>query len=220
MKRNWNMDEVSDGKRYGKDDIVRVDCHGCYQCFACCKGMGNSVVLDPYDIYRMTQHFSCTIKELMESGVELTVVDGLILPSLKMTGEEETCYYLNEKGRCSIHEARPGICRMFPLGRIYREDGFDYFIQIHECSYEKKGEMRVRDWVSTPNLNKYEKYIWTWHQFMKQWQQILSSLPTEEEKKQYVMYLLMQFFNKPYDVKSDFYPQFYTRIEEAKNLIS
>ena len=48
-----------------------------------------------------------------------------------MNNEKEACYFLNEEGRCSIHSFRPGICRLFPLGRFYEEEGFRYFLQIH-----------------------------------------------------------------------------------------
>ena len=63
---------------------------------------------------------------LLANYLELNVVDGMVLPNLKMAGEEEACPFLKD-GRCSIHGYRPGICRLFPLGRIYEENGFKYF---------------------------------------------------------------------------------------------
>ena len=54
MNREMDMAEVSDGKLYGLDDMVKADCAGCEGCHACCTGMGTSVVLDPFDAYRMT----------------------------------------------------------------------------------------------------------------------------------------------------------------------
>lgn len=218
MKRNWNMDEVSDGRYYDKEDMVKAGCNGCQGCSACCRDMGTSVILDPYDIYRLTECFSCTMKELLESGVELNMVDGIILPNLKMSGEGNACFYLNGEGRCRIHTHRPGICRLFPLGRIYEKGGFRYFLQVHECAYEEKTEVRVGDWINTPNLKKYEKYITEWHYFLMDWEKLVQQSEDATEKKQFIMYLLMQFFNKPYDLKMDFYPQFYKRKQEAKEL--
>lgn len=219
MKREWDMDKVSDGKRYTKDDYVPIGCYECKGCSSCCKGMGNSALLDPYDVYRLTAHFSCTIKELLETSLELNVVDGLILPNLKMKDGEEACFYLNEEGRCDIHSARPGVCRLFPLGRIYEDDTFTYFIQVHECQYPDKYDVKIAEWLGTDNLKKYEKYISNWHYFIKDWQKLLTGCQSETERKQMVMYLLMQFFNKPYDTKQDFYPQFYKRLDEAKELV-
>ena len=54
MERNVTMAEISDGKLYSRDDMVKAGCDDCRGCSACCHGMGNSIVLDPYDVYRLT----------------------------------------------------------------------------------------------------------------------------------------------------------------------
>lgn len=212
------MKSVSDGRLYNRDDIVKAGCDGCNGCSECCHGMGSSIVLDPYDIFRMTKHCSCTMNDLLAGGVELNIVDGLILPNLKMSGDKDSCYYLNADGRCSIHHGRPGICRMFPLGRIYEKGAYNYFLQIHECPYDNKSSVRVSDWIDTDNIKKYEKYILVWHELLIRWRKLTANCDTEPEMKQYVMYLIMLFYNKAYDLSEDFYSQFYSRIEEAHKL--
>lgn len=122
MKREVSLEEISDGKLYTANDMVRADCGDCAGCSACCHGMGQSIVLDPYDLYRLTKGLGTDFEGLMERYIELNVVDGIILPNLKMSGAAESCGFLDENGRCSIHLYRPGICRLFPLGRYY-EDG-------------------------------------------------------------------------------------------------
>ena len=47
MERNIDMKEVSDGRLYTSNDLVKADCGGCEGCSACCQGMGESIVLDP-----------------------------------------------------------------------------------------------------------------------------------------------------------------------------
>ena len=93
MNREMDMAEVSDGKLYGLDDMVKADCAGCEGCHACCTGMGTSVVLDPFDAYRMTAGTGKTFEALLAGPLELNVVDGIILPNLKMAGEEEACSF-------------------------------------------------------------------------------------------------------------------------------
>lgn len=41
----------------------------------------------------------------------------------------------------------PGICRLFPLGRIYEENGFKYFIQVHECKKQERGKVKIKKWL-------------------------------------------------------------------------
>ena len=48
-----SMDEISDGKLYGLNDMVKADCQDCRGCSVCCRGMGNTIQLDPFDICRM-----------------------------------------------------------------------------------------------------------------------------------------------------------------------
>ena len=93
MKREVNMKEISDGKLYGPNDLVKADCGDCHGCFACCQKMGQSIVLDPLDIYRLTKHLNVSFEQLLADKIELNVVDGLILPNLKMSGTEEPVSY-------------------------------------------------------------------------------------------------------------------------------
>ena len=102
MNREMDMAEVSDGKLYGLDDMVKADCAGCEGCHACCTGMGTSVVLDPFDAYRMTAGTGKTFEALLAGPLELNVVDGIILPNLKMSGEEETCSFLDARSMRTV----------------------------------------------------------------------------------------------------------------------
>ncbi len=67
------------------------------------QGMGDSIVLYAYDMYRLCTGLKTTPAALLASSLELGVVDGLILPHLKMNGNTDSCTYLNKNGRCSIH---------------------------------------------------------------------------------------------------------------------
>ena len=129
MKRYVSLEEISDGRLYTAKDMVRADCHGCEGCSACCHGMGESIILDPYDVYRLEKMEGFSFAESIGRTIELNVVDGVILPNLMMSGEKESCGFLDQEGRCSIHPYRPGICRLFPLGRFYEEGSFRYFLQ-------------------------------------------------------------------------------------------
>lgn len=42
MDREIDLKDISDGKFYGINDMVKADCQGCEGCSACCRGMGNS----------------------------------------------------------------------------------------------------------------------------------------------------------------------------------
>ena len=122
------LEQISDGKLYELNDMAKVGCHNCEGCHDCCTGMGDTILLDPYDVYRLSRGLGKTVEELMQGHIELHMEEGLILPNLKMTESTKECTFLNKEGRCSIHEYRPGICRLFPLGRNYEKEHVNYFI--------------------------------------------------------------------------------------------
>ena len=89
MKRKVDLNEISDGRLYSSGDMVKVDCHDCEGCSACCQGMGNSIILDPMDLWRLQLGKKENFDTLLANYLELNVVDGMVLPNLKMAGEEE-----------------------------------------------------------------------------------------------------------------------------------
>ena len=215
MERNVSLEEISDGKLYGGNDLVKADCQDCKGCFACCCGMGSSVVLDPYDAYRLEEGLKLPFGRLLAERLELNVVDGIILPNLKMTGSGEACSFLNPQGRCAVHAFRPGFCRLFPLGRIYENRSFLYFLQIHECPRENRTKIKVRKWIDTPDFRVYEKFVADWHYFLKDLGEAMKDSGSQGTMKAVNMYVLNRFYVTPYGEDEDFYPQFYRRLEEA-----
>lgn len=216
MERHVNLNEISDGKRYTLNDMVKADCQDCVSCSACCQGMGESIVLDPMDIYRLSAGLKQRFEELLATGVELHVVDGVILPNLKMAGAQERCVYLNDAGRCSIHPYRPGICRLFPLGRIYEDHSFQYFLQVHECKKDNRTKIKVKKWLDIPDAARYDQYINDWHYFIRDIQERVRAMEDEQAVKAICLSILKDFYMTPYDTESDFYPQFAARLEHFR----
>ena len=219
MKRNVDIMDISDGRLYEAGDMVKADTGGCGGCWACCHGMGTSIILDPYDVWRLQTEAGLGFEALLEKQVELNVVDGIILPNLKMQGSGETCAFLDPCGRCSIHAARPGVCRLFPLGRYYEGRDFRYFLQVQECKKENRSKVKVKKWVDTPRLAAYEEYIRRWHYFLEDTQHILDTGGSDELRRQVNLSLLKLFFLQPWET-GDFYPQFEQRLDQGKKYLS
>ena len=167
MKREGDLSSLTDGKLYRSSDMARLGCNDCEGCSACCKGMGNSVVLDPYDVWRLEQGLGIPFAQMIGTQVMLSVVDGLILPSLNMEATG-ACPFLNEKGRCRIHAYRPGICRLFPLGRYYHDEGFSYVLMTGECRKENRSKVKIEKWLGEPDLKKYEQFVLRWKEILEQ----------------------------------------------------
>ena len=218
MRREVDINEISDGNLYGPNDMVKADCGDCKGCSACCQGMGESIVLDPYDVYRLTKGLNISFEALLDDKFELGVYDGMILPHLKMAGANEACAFLNKEGRCSVHSIRPGICRLFPLGRFYENGSFKYFLQIHECKNQNRTKVKVKKWIDTPDLKQNEVFVNKWHDFVNEIQDKMMQVKDDALFKKVNMFLLQQFFIERYH-DEDFYKQFDERLEKAKAVV-
>lgn len=219
MDRKISLSEISDGKLYGLNDMVKAGCNDCKGCSACCKGMGNSIILDPFDIFRLTTNRRESFEELLQDKIELNMVDGVILPNLKMVSGVQSCAFLNDEGRCSIHAYRPGICRIFPLGRYYENHSYHYILQIHECKNKNRSKVKVSKWIDTNDVKRNEQFILDWHYFLKNLQEQIKNSVDSNWIRNINLYLLNTFYQKPYVKEQDFYLQFEERFDQMKRYL-
>lgn len=217
MKRNIDIQKISDGRLYSSGEMVKADCRDCEGCSDCCRGMGDTIILDPMDVWRLRRGTGKDFAALMDGYIELRVADGMILPNLKMDAERDACPFLDENGRCSIHSFRPGLCCLFPLGRYYEENGFRYFLQIHECSRKDRGKIKIKKWLGIPDLRSYEEYISKWHRFLNDCETALETLD-DDNARILTIYVLRRFYETSCmaDEEKGFYQEFDSRLRAVR----
>ena len=165
MLRYEDIKDISDGRLYEADDKALIGTNDCKGCSHCCESdMGKSIVLTPYDVYMLTKGTEKSFDDLLVGFyVELSMIDGIVLPNLKM---DEGCSFLTN-GRCGIHGFRPGICRLFPLGRLYEGDTFKYFLQVNECVVSSRTPVVIRRWLGVEDLEQNTAFINKWHRLLR-----------------------------------------------------
>ena len=151
--------------------------------------------------------------------LELNVVDGIIMPNLKMQKSDGRCAFLREDNLCNIHTIRPGICRMFPLGRYWEDEThFKYIVQKGECNKDNLSKIKLKKWLGIEGLAEYDSYIVRWHEYVKQLQAALPGL-SEDNVKILNTFNLRVFYMTTYagcvDDKA-FYAEFDRRLAMAK----
>ena len=198
MEREIDLQEVSDGRLYTSTDMVKLGCNDCSGCSECCRVVEDTIILDPYDISQLCQALKADFH-------------------LKLKEGRGGCTFLDDAGRCMIHDYRPGFCRMFPMGRIYENGDFQYFLQVHECPYPNKTKVKLKKWLGIPELARYERFVKDWHFFLKDTERKLAEAENEEIPKKINLFLLQQFFQKPYG--DAFYDAFYERLSEAGTVL-
>ncbi len=219
MLREGSLEEISDGKLYTPRDMVRADTGGCKGCSRCCEVMVDSIVLTPLDVHHLSEATGFTLTELIEARkLELTIRDGMLMPVLRgipkkdvtgdplrnVCGEElRPCPFLNDAGQCSVYTKRPDLCRLFPLGRIYTEDGFSYFLQDGECDHPRS-KVKVKKWIADAAIDdeRYAEFLLHWHEIAVA---MRGQTPNET-----VIRRVFSLFYAPYE-SGDFYAEFAQR---------
>lgn len=205
---------------YSSNDMAKLGCGECSGCSSCCRGMGQSIVLDPYDIYQLQTVTGMNFAQLMQESVELHVEDGLILPSLKMQEKTESCGFLNAEERCGIHAHRPGLCRLFPLGRHYDEGGLHYFMLEDACLVRNRTKVKIKKWLGISALSQYERFLAAWHDLRKDIQEEIAERQSDAYTQKINVRMLEVFYQSSYDTAEDFYVQFEKRREEFQTAVS
>lgn len=208
MLRQVDLDKISDGRIYRLHDTVKADCKGCIGCSYCCRNMVGTITLDPFDIYKFTINLNKGFEQLLSDCLELNIADGIILPNLKTA--EKGCPFLSREGRCTIYAFRPGLCRLFPLGRFIKDNTVHYILQVHECINQNRSDIAIYKWIGMPNIETYEKFSADWYHLIKRLQAYITDSPGQA--KTVNMLLLKSFYLYPYS-NSDFYRQYGERKE-------
>lgn len=183
---------------YSAQDMVRIRSSECAGCGACCRGMGDTIALDPYDVWQLAAGTGRTFEELMGAGIDLHVEEGVILPHLMMREDTKGCSFLAKDGKCAVHAYRPGICRLFPLGREFHDDGVSYFIVPEGCVKGGLSKVRIGKWLGIADLPRYERFKREWHLLVQRLRARLAAEPSDEVRRNVNVYFLQTFYMTPY----------------------
>lgn len=221
MEHKVNLAEISDGKLYTRNDLVRLGCNGCSGRASCCRFAQDTITLDPFDFYQLSAGEGLSFEQLYRSGkIALGPVQGLLLPHLNFSRETDACPFLQQSGRCSIHAHRPGLCRLFPLARYFERDTLYYILQIHECPYPVTPKVKVGHWISLSNLEQYETFLIKWHALILRVQEKIAATTDTQAIGSVTTALLKLFFLTPYTAEEKFYPQFEGRLKQMNAFLS
>ena len=139
---NLDLDYIQKN-RLGLDDTFEFECR---QCGQCCHNR-DDLVLTAYDIFRIARHLSVTPLEVIKKYCESYIGDESRIPVVRAKPKQHdgVCPFLR-KGKCSIHAAKPVVCAVFPLGRVYNTNNEEFYIfQKVRCG--AKSTHTVREWI-------------------------------------------------------------------------
>jgi Fe-S-cluster containining protein len=135
--------------------------YSCGRCSRCC--YHKLIQLNPYEIARLAHRLGQTTSEFSSAWTE----DGA--GNYLQRTAAGACVFLGEKG-CTVHEDRPLVCRLYPLGRHVSRDGTERWSHVTPHP-ETKGvygkDATIADYVDAqgarPFMDAADKYAgWVW----------------------------------------------------------
>lgn len=129
--------------------------YACHACKRCCQHY--RIKANPYEVLRLARHLGLTTTAFIDAHL----VDDAYLPH----DEEGHCRFLGEQG-CTVHPARPLVCRVYPLGLHVDGQGVERFshLQPHprtEGEYGTTGTVDdyLRQQGAAPFIAADERYL-------------------------------------------------------------
>jgi Fe-S-cluster containining protein len=108
---------LRDRRQLGAGEGFCFDCHPRLPCFTqCCSDV--NVVLTPADVLALARRTGLSTREFLDRHTLVPITKDLHLPVVMLRmGEapEKRCPFVTAQG-CSVYEARPWACRMYPVG--------------------------------------------------------------------------------------------------------
>lgn len=213
MPHNNDIKKILELENLGKQDMFQFKCDGCGEC---CKHR-DDILLTPYDIFRICRFLKVAFDDFMETYCELYIGSTSKLPIVRLR-TSALCVFLMH-GKCLIHEVKPTVCALYPLGRIagFQQESCEirYFLQDVQCG-TKDQENIVEDWLKHLGDDN-EECMRIWHSMLGELT-ILSQNTQEADEKviEKLASVVFEILYNGYDYSEEFLSQFKERLRVVK----
>lgn len=209
-RRDEIIEETAKKPPMGPDDKFRFWCTACGKC--CCNAEG--IILSPSDIFRGAKYLGLTPKEFTKQYCLMFVGKYSHLPlfTVKTIGRQKKCIFLDDRNKCRIHKAKPGVCEIYPLGRSItaeHPDVVEYRLTPVKCGKRCK-EFTVREWLSMTGFEKSNELYLAWGTKsveLEQWAHKLFETIGDKGISRLTPYVALYLYLN-YDTEKEFMPQF------------
>jgi uncharacterized protein len=201
-----------------KDAGFSFRCHPGIACFnRCCSKL--NLTLTPYDIIRLKKWLEMDSSSFLDRYTRIFIDRQTGLPGVRLKmleNEERSCPFLTPEG-CTVYQARPAACRLYPLGRATARpesstDGLmeKFFLvkENHCLGFNEKRRWTPVEWMAHEGLDAYLAVN-------DPWQQTIADLPvvgpTDNGEKKKSMFFMASYNLDRFKVflfKSSFFKRF------------
>ena len=211
--------------KIGLDDSFSFKCRSCGKC---CKNR-EDIMFTTRDIFRIAKHLGRTSVDIIKSYCDWYIGNDSRVPivRLKPHGPANACPFLVQK-HCSIHEVKPVVCALFPIGRTYMasekpDKGEEptyvpgYIFQPTDCGAGRKTHT-VRQWLEKFNIPVDDEFYIEWNKMIVFVSKNIKALEEQFSQKSLVPLqdTLFELIYVQYDTDGDMLTQFGENMAKVK----
>lgn len=194
----------------------------CRRCGKCCKNQ-DTIIFSTRDIFNIAHKLGKTMMEVVGEYAEVYIGHNSRIPIVHMvpSGPSRSCPLLKD-GLCSVHDCKPTVCALFPLGRVavnkQKEDGtvdprdfkIRYILNDIVCGSAKRVNT-VRSWLARFGIPEQDEFFILWNEVMMESGELVRLLEKKKAPEpllQLIWNIQMNALYLQYDPSQDFFPQF------------
>ena len=190
----------------------------CTNCCECCRNITDAVMIEPLDLFRIAKYTCRSIEETVEEFTEPVMLSwGFPIFVLKTRAFMDSCVFL-KNSRCSIHDAKPRACRLYPLSAGPDETDINSIISLMDVKRKNKHTCgpthRVKDWMDTYFTGEDRRFIRADFQFAAEFAKIKKAIDKKNEERVMQSMFLHRYFM--FDLEADFVGQFVRNMAALK----
>ena len=231
----FKMMQTGEGIEHLEEHLLNLDSEfrfKCRRCGKCCIHQ-ETIIFNARDIYNIAKKKGMTVQEVVNAYTEAYIGRNSHIPIVHLlsNGPKGACPLL-ENGRCSVHDCKPTVCALFPLGRVIIGEKFGepiedldnlqvkYMLNEHSCGSAKRVNT-VRSWLAKFGIPENDEFYLLWNKVLMS---LTSAVMKLEEAKVSEPVLSMfwdaiyQTLYLQYDTNQEFMPQFQAAADKLLRL--
>lgn len=204
----------------------------CRRCGKCCIHQ-DMIIFNARDIFNIAKKKGMTMQQVVEAYTEVYIGRNSRIPIIHLlsNGPKGACPLL-ANSRCSVHDCKPTVCALFPLGRvaINRTDdqapgegempAIKYILNDHSCGSAKKVNT-VRSWLAKFGIPEQDEFYLLWNKVLMSLAPAVMKLEEEKVSEPALEMLwgaIYETLYLHYDTSQEFMPQFQVVADKLLNL--
>ena len=155
----------------GIDDTFQFNCN---QCGKCCMNR-EDILCTPKDVFRISKMLGISTYDFIKKYCDSYLGDTSHMPIVRIVPHDAAGHCpLLENNKCVVHECKPVVCAMYPIGRTICIDtsvkdpkdmnvkDIEYLF-THPIRCGKTEKHTVREWLTQFGIPIEDEYFIQWH---------------------------------------------------------